>query len=532
MKKIKKLQIGLVLGIATLLCLQVGAIHVENTNDNPPLNFPNATTMSKGELKRVQQTTSLQDNIQISDVHGIGTDDVHPGITQDLNGNIAVAFTEEYGLLDKRMSWAIYDAALDQWNQFYFQEEAYDTYNDVALVNGPVYYGLFGVFIQPADEVEGFYLMPDPLDPGTWVFYTWMGDALEVSYACISDNSYLEGQYHDMNGPVNHYIEHLIYGDYDISDCPNQMITGFDENGDIVGGESTFDGQGGPHGTNPFATAPASDPDMSNEFMKTHHVWQFNDPEGPTKIVWKMIIPVEGDTDSTDIEYTPYQKYLGEGEHPAIAHYGTNIAVVYTSGGNVMCVYSSDDGTTWNTATISPGTYPDICAAGNIFRCVYALDGNLFVIESEDGGATWGTSAQVNDQPGTVVEEENAIDVHPAGIVWTDNRNGNKDIYFSKGGAKPEPKIGIKEVKGGIGVTAVIENTGDADATDVEWSISFEGGLIFIGGADGTIDVPAGGEEEVSSGFVLGLGKTMIIVTANSAQAEQEGTVILFFVLV
>lgn len=78
--------------------------------------------------------------------------------------------------------------------------------------------------------------------------------------------------------------------------------------------------------------------------------------------------------------------------------------------------------------------------------------------------------------------------------------------------------IEIKEISGGLGVTAVITNTGTEDATDVSWSIYFCSGLVFIGRlTEGSIDIPAGEEATITSGFVFGFGPGSITVTAGDA---------------
>ncbi|MHA1289497.1 MAG: hypothetical protein ACTSPB_19075, partial [Candidatus Thorarchaeota archaeon] len=471
--------------------------------------------------------TNFGGNVLVS---GTEYDDYHPAISKDSSGNIVVAFTQDVSILEKEMGWSVSSDNGETWNVILSTSGGISEYNDIAWVNGPIYYGMFGVYIDPMEETNGFYLARDLTAPEEWEFYTWTSEAPEPTYACISDNSYLEGQYYDTDGPVNDYIFHFVSGEYDIPSCPEQMITGFDDTGAVTGGEGTFDGQNGPHGQNPFATAPASDPDMSNEYMKSHHVWQFNDPEGPSKIVWKKIIPIEGDTDSTDLEYTPYQQYIGEGTNPAIAHYGNNVAVVYTSGGTVLCAYSSDDGETWNTVTVGPGQYPDICAVGSTFKCAYINEGNLFFIESEDGGATWSDPTQINDVDGHVVAEENSVDIHAAGVVWTDDRNGVKDIYFAPG--EVAPVIAITDVSGGVGVTAEITNIGTGDATNVAWSIDVTGGLVLLGGhKNGVIPSLAPGESvKVKTGLVLGFGSVDITVAADGATEAKTGKLLLFLV--
>ena len=98
---------------------------------------------------------------------------------------------------------------------------------------------------------------------------------------------------------------------------------------------------------------------------------------------------------------------------------------------------------------------------------------------------------------------------------------------------EPAPVIEIGDITGGLlKVTAVIKNTGDADATDVDWSINLNGGLILLGkettGTAATI--PAGGQVEVTSGLILGFGKTTITVFAGGASKDQAATVLLIFI--
>lgn len=87
-------------------------------------------------------------------------------------------------------------------------------------------------------------------------------------------------------------------------------------------------------------------------------------------------------------------------------------------------------------------------------------------------------------------------------------------------------------VKGGVGVSATIKNTGTTEITDVEWSIALEGGFLLKGNySSGTIlQIPAGGEA-TKKNSVLGFGKTTITVTVNGVETTKQGFVLLFFVL-
>jgi len=101
------------------------------------------------------------------------------------------------------------------------------------------------------------------------------------------------------------------------------------------------------------------------------------------------------------------------------------------------------------------------------------------------------------------------------------------------------PALNVKTIKGGLlKVNTVIENTGGAEATDIKWTISLDGGLILLGkessGEIGYLD--PGEEAEISSKIILGLGKTLVIATAEVPEdtdtRDQGATVFLFFISV
>ncbi|MBU0496894.1 MAG: hypothetical protein KKG04_02945 [Candidatus Thermoplasmatota archaeon] len=122
-----------------------------------------------------------------------------------------------------------------------------------------------------------------------------------------------------------------------------------------------------------------------------------------------------------------------------------------------------------------------------------------------------------------------AKDIHGARGLWS-------DIYGMHIGL---PDLELRQLSGGLLFTkTTLKNTGDAEATDVEWTINLDGGVILLGKeSTGTIPYIGPGETvDIRSGAILGLGPTSIIATANipegSAFRKQTGTIILFFIIV
>lgn len=87
-------------------------------------------------------------------------------------------------------------------------------------------------------------------------------------------------------------------------------------------------------------------------------------------------------------------------------------------------------------------------------------------------------------------------------------------------------------INGGIGVSATIKNVGTEDVTNVAWTISLDGAMIFVGKTkSGTIASLAAGESVIVKDFVLGLGKTGISASVGVTEKAALGTVLLFFVI-
>jgi hypothetical protein len=143
-------------------------------------------------------------------------------------------------------------------------------------------------------------------------------------------------------------------------------------------------------------------------------------------------------------------------------------------------------------------------------------------------GAT-ATAAHAWSEEGTYLVKVKAKDENGAETDWSPTHS----IAI---GAAPDLTVG--DFKGGLGVHAVVKNSGNGTATNITWSIDLEGKLVFLGGhTTGNISSLApGGTAKITTGLILGLGKITIEATATCEQGvscTEDGTaiVLLFFVV-
>jgi len=88
--------------------------------------------------------------------------------------------------------------------------------------------------------------------------------------------------------------------------------------------------------------------------------------------------------------------------------------------------------------------------------------------------------------------------------------------------------VEIEKIKGGFRVSADITNNGTAIATDIDWSIDLEGGLILAGEhSEGVIDELApGGTKTIRQTTLYGIGMTTITVIVGDATKQATGFIL------
>jgi hypothetical protein len=216
---------------------------------------------------------------------------------------------------------------------------------------------------------------------------------------------------------------------------------------------------------------------------------------------------------------------------------------------DIVCLHSSNGGSSFTqssvTSELASETNPTVTLAqteeGVVLVCSYVRDGDLYISTSSNGGATWAEQANpINDVAGTVVDQYNTASLDGSYVVWTDSRNTPTEIYFDTTVAPlKNPVLDITSIKGGTKISATVSNTGDAAATNVEWTMKVTGGILKRINKTYTDTIPtlavAGQETIQSTGLILGLGPIVITISATcdegaSKQVSIQGKVLILFI--
>ncbi len=188
----------------------------------------------------------------------------------------------------------------------------------------------------------------------------------------------------------------------------------------------------------------------------------------------------------------------------------------------------------WNIVAIVNGTQPLKANANGPYSGMVAED--IQFTGSASGGtppyASWkwefGDSAESTEQ--NPKHKYSADGTYTVNLTVTDSDNNENKVSTTATVENPPPEeaeIKINNVAGGLGkISFDIENTGDVDAEDINWSISVKGGIlgrINITSEDDIDEIEAEDSETVSTdGFIMGFGKVEIKIIVESGNADKE----------
>ena len=229
----------------------------------------------------------------------------------------------------------------------------------------------------------------------------------------------------------------------------------------------------------------------------------------------------------------------GNDDYFDVSVYMDNAIIVSQRDGDIVCYYSADGFNSVSEVEIETGaTNPKVAHTGEDMATLeFIKDGSVYYASTEDGGATWSTPEAV-DGSDNVEEDQNAADICGYGAAWMDTEPEETTIYFQYLDILPDyPFLEVISITGGLGVTAVIKNTGSAAATNVEAELTVTGGILGLINKNATTaetSLAVDGEMTISSGIILGLGAIEVAVSATcdeglSADGTASGTQLFIF---
>ncbi|MEM0467140.1 MAG: hypothetical protein QXX20_06045 [Candidatus Thermoplasmatota archaeon] len=524
MKNMKKATyiVAITLVIAGLMItsgISIPTTNVEQTTDDCIATTAMFKTISKARPE--QNMIHRDDSVIIFDTE---TDDFHPAVAGNAQGRFFTCF--EANLNGDYYPWFLYSIDGSTWEEAgYFAESLGGSYPDIDSNDN----GFYATFAPPS------------------------GSSGEIWVVGGSDPSQPEGMVWDF-GP--HGIE-----DFRFNTIASYTRQGEDWNFGCVAltGYNNYQGANVP-GT-PFILYPYSSDGGIISWLQaggfihsdvaldevTQMCYAVYDHETTFKLkVRKSNFGTWQNQGSYQVHPSVWSKDIGDGtthlQNMSIEAYNNSVLVVAESAGDIICLYSTNGGTSFSQSTVVTGAqYPDIILTpdGN-FVCSYVKENVLYTKITSDSGATWEDETKVADNEIQAEYRASNLGKGQTNVyaVWQDNRAEDLDIYFAAAG--PEIEIPILDVviqKGmGIGAKATVTNVGTGPATNVAWSIKVTGGILGRINKEVTGTVIAMGISEtavMNTGMILGLGAISVVASATCTegandQATASGTQILF----
>jgi len=483
--------------------------------------------------KNVVRQTDLTGNVLISNNAG---NDYHPRMTTNAHDQTIVVYEQEIDIFSKQVP-VVYSADEGQtWTQAYLFDSIDFTSGSGILQYPDIVYNapndlLFLAMVDPNADMYNNEVSFIPGDIATGGDASWSGMSFTgfVSYtyatATCTNNFFLALTTQDGSEQTQAFgLTFFTYPDF----AQPVGMHGISYDGNSL-----------------FKSAPNAEIEMGTNANRIFIVAETGLESG-TKITMKSTVNDEGLLTNgeqqngmdkyADVEQYPGE-YIADGTDPYVSGSGNKVCVVYVQDQAIKCSYSTcaagtyEPGFSWQVSTVDTGaSTPAIYIQGNNVYCAYVKSGNLYLKTSQDSGATWGAAQKMNDAEGTVVAGKGAVDIGASGIVFTDTRNGNDDIYFAPSAAGDVTNVVVSSISGGMGVSAVLKNTGKAAAENFAWSIKTDGNVFVGKEKSGTATLQPGASTTVKTGLMLGIGAITITVTADTATKTATAKLLLFFV--
>ncbi len=167
-----------------------------------------------------------------------------------------------------------------------------------------------------------------------------------------------------------------------------------------------------------------------------HIVW-LDGRDGGSQIYYKHSLD-NGTNWSVDTRLTESTTWS---DHPSIAVYGSYVHVVWNDGRNgpnqIIYKRSLDNGLTWSSDYIfanSIANWSSIAVSGSNVHVAWvdSRDGNceIYYKHSFDNGTNWSADTRLTDSPYFSVSPSIAISGSNIHVVWEDNRDATYQVYY------------------------------------------------------------------------------------------------------
>jgi hypothetical protein len=238
------------------------------------------------------------------------------------------------------------------------------------------------------------------------------------------------------------------------------------------------------------------------------------------------ILQVNENSPVTWTEYTlDISSYTGQSIYIGIHVYSFDVFAFFLDDFQVTGTGGAMDNTPPITTCTLTGTQEGGVYTSDVTVTLNAVDGQsgvnytMYKLDSADWNIYTGPLAVTEDGAHTL-------------LFYSVDNAGNIEDQKTTSFTIAHPIAVEITIKGGFGVSATIKNVGTTDLTNVAWSIDLDGSLIFVGKTkSGTIGTLVAGDSVTVKDFVIGFGKTNIVVTAGTEEKTSSGTALLFFVI-
>jgi hypothetical protein len=389
--------------------------------DKSPM--PQSAQKSEVTIPLVAKQTVLPTDIPVVST---SDDEIHPAITMYGNGLLWGGYTTQLSILEQTIGFIYSGDNGATWvtpSGLNPDIGIIDYISVDSLGNGVV--ATFQP--DPGTSEQWRIIMPDPLDTGTWDGSSWDWST-NFNYVDFKNLEVAGYQFPDTPNAAEYYGWMVgTVSEAHVFDEP----TFFFANGETAGSGWIWTwGDPGSHSLNATVDIDDSNGKMYSAWEYSNETTHANDILLATGYLKDYLA-----ADYADWGPDPTWSMLGGEEinkHPDVAASNQHVYVTCEADDAIVCYYSTDNGDTWNLKTVaSNGLNPTITASGTKATIAFVSNGNIFAAETQDGGASWSEPAQINEQNDTVDMEYAGAEITSHNhLLWTDTRNGNKDIYY------------------------------------------------------------------------------------------------------